>query len=492
MRENRLNLSKSLFIRGLQCHRSLYLDRYRPELKDAVPEGQQRVFDGGSAVGLVARDLFPGGLEVPYEGLTPRGQLEMTAAAIEGGIATIYEAAIEYDGVFMKADILHKGRRGWDLFEVKATTGVKEVHLNDVALQYYVLNGAGIDVATANVVHLNNQYVRKGALEVDRLFVSGNVTKAVKSRQALVASEIARMREMLSGDDPAIDIGKYCEDPYPCDFQGHCWQHIPEDSVFDLRQRGARPFDLYGQGIILLKDVPVEMVSGSQLMQLEAFLGKKEYINHSEVKGFLDSLWYPLYFLDFETFAVAVPPFDEVRPYQQIPFQYSLHYIEQEGASLGHHEFLAEPNTDPRPELADRLLREIPRDACVIAYNAAFEMARLSELAEFLPEHSGGLQTIIGNMRDLMIPFRQGSVYHWQMKGSHSQKAVLPALAPDLVYEGMEVTDGGMAMDAYARLYACNDTAEISKIRNALLEYCKLDTLGMVRIVERLREIVWH
>jgi hypothetical protein len=332
--------------------------------------------------------------------------------------------------------------------------------------------------------------VRNGAIEIDKLFVSEEITEAVRNRQAIVPSEITRMREMLSGDTPAIDIGKYCDDPYPCDFRGHCWQHIPEESVFDLKQRGARPFDLYDRGIVLLKDVPVEMVSGKQLTQLQAFLGRTEYVNSAEVKEFLDTLWYPLYFLDFETYATPIPAYDGLKPYQQVPFQYSLHHIEREGADLGHHEFLAEPNVDPRPDLADKLLGEIPQGACVIAYNAAFEIGRLQELAEFLPKCSMGLRTIIGNMRDLMVPFRQGSIYHWRMKGSYSQKAVLPVLVPDLSYEGMEVAHGGMAMDAYAGMCRCNDPAEIAKIRAGLLEYCKLDTLGMVRIVERLTRSV--
>jgi hypothetical protein len=487
MRENRLGLSKSSFIKGIQCHKSLYLDRYHPELKDQISESQQRIFDNGKEVGRVARDLFPGGTEIVYEGFTHQEQIEKTGEEIRRGTTTIYEAAFEHDGVFMKADILHKGPRGWDLYEVKATTKVTDVHVDDVALQDYVLTGAGLDVSTANLVHLNNQYVRQGAIEVDGLFVSEEITEAVQDRQAFVVSEIARMREVLSGDTPPIDIGKYCGDPYPCDFHGHCWQHIPEESVFDLKQRGARPFELYGQGIVRLKDVPAEMVSGKQLVQLEAFLGQTEYVNSDEVKDFLDSLWYPLYFLDFETYATPIPAFDGLKPYQQVPFQYSLHYIEREGADLRHHEFLAEPNVDPRPELADRLLREIPKDACAIAYNAAFEIAKLRELAEFLPKCSMRLRTIIGNMRDLMAPFRQGSVYHWQMKGSYSQKAVLPALVPDLSYESMDVANGGMAMDAYANMCRCNDPAEIDRIRAALLEYCKLDTLGMVRILERLR-----
>ena len=481
-------MSKSLFIRGLQCHKSLYLNRYHPELKDPISEGQQRVFDSGSEVGLLARDLFPGGTEIVYKGFTPQKQLEKTETEIRKGTATIYEAAFEHNGVFMKTDILHKGKKGWELYEVKATTEAKDVHISDVALQYYVLTGAGIDVSSVNLIHLNNQYVRNGAIEVDKLFVSENITEAVRDQQAIVVSEIARMREMLSGDTPpAIDIDKYCEDPYLCDFMGHCWQHIPEDSVFDLKQRGARPFDLYNQGIILMKDIPLDLVSGSQLMQLEAFLDRKELIDHDQVRAFLDSLWYPMYFLDFETYTTPIPAFDGLKPYQQVPFQYSLHYIERESADPGHHEFLAEPNVDPRPDLVDKLLREIPENACVIAYNATFEIGRLRELAEFLSKRSVAIRTIIGNMRDLMIPFRQGSIYHWRMKGSYSQKVVLPVLVPDLSYEGMEVANGGMAMDAYARMCRWNDPAEIARIRTALLEYCKLDTLGMVRILEKLQ-----
>lgn len=486
----RLNLSKSLFIKGLQCYKSLYLDRYHPELKGVVSEAQQRIFDTGSDVGLLAQGLFPGGVEIVCEGFTPAEQIAMTATEIEKGTATIYEAAFEYNGVFMKADILHKGKRGWELYEVKATTEVKDVHVNDVALQYYVLTGAGINVAKAYLVHLNNQYVRNGTIEVNKLFISEDITEAAKDRQALMASKIARMREILSGDIPTIDIGKYCKDPYLCDFYDHCWQHIPEESVFRLKQRGARPFELYKQGLLHLKDVPLEMVSGSQLMQLEAFLGKKEFINAEEVRSFLETLWYPLYFLDFETFNLAVSPFNGMKPYQQLTFQYSLHHIEQEGGDLCHHEYLADPNVDPRPALANKLLEEIPENACIVAYNASFEMGRLRELAAFLPKFSMAIQARIDNIRDLMIPFRKNHIYHWQMMGSYSQKAVLPVLVPDLSYKGMEVANGGMAMDAYANMCRCNNSGEVEGIRKALLEYCKLDTLGMVRILERLREMV--
>ena len=292
-----------------------------------------------------------------------------------------------------------------------------------------------------------------------------------------------------NGPVPAIDIGEQCDDPYECDFMGHCWQHIPEDSVFTLKRRGVNKFDLYRQGIVRLEQIPPDVLNDVQRMQVEFFLEKKETVNREAVREFLDSLWYPLYFLDFETFMSAVPPFDGTRPYQQIPYQYSIHFLVREGAELHHREFLAEPNVDPREELAGMLVAEIPDDACVLAYNASFETRILKGLAERLPQYAGTIESIVSNMRDLMAPFRRRDVYHWQMKGSHSQKAVLPALVPDLSYEGMEVADGEMAMNAYWAMCAAEDPSEVRRIRTSLLEYCKLDTLGMVRLLEKLRSL---
>jgi hypothetical protein len=197
----------------------------------------------------------------------------------------------------------------------------------------------------------------------------------------------------------------------------------------------------------------------------------------------------PLYFLDFETYMVAIPLYDGTSPYQQVPYQYSLHYLEHEGAKLGHHEFLAEPNVDPREEVARRLTEEIPANACVLAFNAAFEIARLNELARAFPRYRDKLENIISNTIDLAIPFKRRQLYHWEMEGSYSQKVVLPLMVPELTYDGMEVGDGMMAMDAYFAMCGAKDPEEIARTRSNLLEYCKLDTLGMVRILDRLREI---
>jgi hypothetical protein len=479
-------LSKSLFVRGVRCHKSLYLQKYRPELKDEVSAETEKRFAGGYEIGDLAQGLFPGGELVPYDGLSHEEQLEMTANLLAQDCQTIYEATFFYNGVFIKADIIHRGDGGWDVYEVKASTGVKDYHLDDAAVQYYVMTGAGLPISRVFVVHVNNQYVRQGEIEVDKLFYQEDITTIAKDKQAFIVEEIARQRAMLKGDEPEIDIGPYCNKDYPCDFIGHCWSQIPENSIFDLRGRMDSRFFLYEKDIVSMFDVPQEYLSTRQFVQVDAAKTKEVYYDHGAVKKFLDSLWCPMYFLDFETSMEAIPPYDGIRPYQQVPFQYSLHHLDQQGGDLRHDEFLAMPRTDPRKGLVEKLVSEIPDDACVLAYSSGFEIARLRDLAGWFPEYAAKIEKIIANTRDLAAPFRSYHIYRWEQQGSYSLKNVLPAMVPDFNYDHLDVQNGGMAMDAYAAMNQTDDPEEIAKIRQSLLEYCKLDTLAMVKIMERL------
>ncbi len=484
---NAAYLSKSLFVRGVRCHKSLYLHKYRPELKDEVSEDTERGFEIGYEIGDLAHELFPGGVIVPYDGLSHEEQIEMTTSLIANGCRTIYEATFFYNGVFIKADILHHGDNGWDVYEAKSSTDVKDYHYYDTAVQYYVITGTGLPVSRAFVVYVNNQYVRQGEIEVDKLFYKEDITTIAKEKQTFIVEEIKRQRAMLKGDEPAINIGPQCEKFYPCDFIGHCWSHIPENSVFDIRGRFDARFDLYNNGIISMYDVPQKHLSEKQIIQVDAARTHGVHCDHNAIKEFVDSLWYPLYFLDFETFMQAIPPYDGTWPYQKIPFQYSLHYLEHKGDDLKHCEFLAMPRTDPRKVLIEKLLKEIPDNACVVVYHQGFEIVILQELALSFPEHAEKIEKIIQNIRDLIVPFRRYDIYHWEQCGSYSLKAVLPAMVPELTYEHLDVSDGGMAMDAYAAMNQSDDPDEIAKIRQSLLDYCKLDTLAMVKILERLQ-----
>lgn len=285
------SLSKSRYMRGLQCHKSLWLSTYMPELAEASEE-ISRAFQQGYNVGELARDLFPGGVLVPYEGLTHNEQLEKTAQALSTA-KVIYEAAFVCDGVFVKADILRKVRGGWELYEVKGSSKLKDVHLDDAAVQYHVITGLGIKISKIFVTHFNSSYKRKGALTLENLFTSHDVTEEVLTRQGGVKKEIAHQKRMLKGKVPDIDIGHWCSYPYECDFAEHCWKHIPEESVFDLAGKGVDRFELYGQGIITFKDIPLNLLKGNQLQQVEATLGKKTIVNKKKLHEFLDQLWYP-------------------------------------------------------------------------------------------------------------------------------------------------------------------------------------------------------
>lgn len=482
-------LSKSLYTRGLQCHKSLYLDRHRPELRAAPSPELAALWKSGHDVGDFARMLFPGGGIVPFDGLTKDEQLSKTREEIDRGTKAIYEATFSCDDVFVKADIIVRNRGFWDLYEVKSSTSVKEHYWDDVAIQYYVLSGCGLPIHKAYLVHINNSYVREGDIVPEELFVLQDITGMVKEKQSSIPETLAEMRAMLRGKMPKIDIGPHCEDPYECDFMDFCWQHIPEDSVFSLRGRGIDPWELYRQGVIKLQDIPLDSLNLMQRMQVEYHLDRKSHADPAKIREFLEKIRYPACFLDFETFASAIPLFDGTRPYQQVPFQYSLHRIDAEGKELLHFEYLAPPGVDPRSEIAERLVNEIPEGSCVIAYNMAFEKRVLRELGEFLPRLRKRLNAITVGMIDLMEPFKRRDIYHWRMNGSYSLKSVLPVLVPGMTYEGLEISDGAMASEAYFAMETIADSVGLSRLRAALLEYCKQDTLGLVRLVEKLRSM---
>lgn len=484
-----VGLSKTSLLKGIQCPKALYLSKNPPAFEIPDDPDLEAKFELGREVGVLAQQLFPGGTEVPFAGSSVTEQIAKTRELIESGAEVIYEASFAFDGIFIKADILVKRGGAWEIHEVKMGTKVKDPNYDDAAIQHYVVSNSGLTVSKVFLVHINNQYVRQGEIDVKRLFAGEDVTELALAHQAALPGIIVNLREALRGDEPAIDIGPYCSAPYECEFIPYCWQHIPEDSVFSLRGRGINKFEYYYQGIIRLEDLPLDKLNEAQRFQAVATINKKDTIEPSEVKDFLDSLWYPLCHLDFETFDTPIPPFDGTRPYQKIPFQYSLHIQKSEGAEPVHYEYLVEPGKDPRRELAEKLLAEIPEGGCVLTYNQAFEKGVLKNLAEAFPDLAGGINVQIENIRDLMSPFKKRDIYRWQMRGSYSIKEVLPALVPELSYEGMSVSDGMMAMRVYHEMCKSDDYAKVTELRQGLLEYCRLDTLAMVKILGEITGI---
>ncbi|MCK4974643.1 MAG: DUF2779 domain-containing protein, partial [Sulfurimonas sp.] len=297
-------------------------------------------------------------------------------------------------------------------------------------------------------------------------------------------------------NEPDIDIGKHCKNPYECDAKDYCWRvqrGIPEYSVFNIFNLGSKKqVELYEQGIVDIKDIPDGFpMTAKQSQAVSNYKSGITHIDKEAIEEFLSTLTYPIYHLDFETFQQAVPEFKGISPFMQIPFQYSLH-VEHKDGTLEHREFLAKDSTDPREPLAQKLCEDIPRDVTVLAYNMGFEKGVIKKLASNYPKLGEHLLHVSENIKDLMTPFGQKHYVTPSMNGSYSIKYVLPALVPEMqdAYKELDgVQNGGEAMNAFANMSKLGDD-EKQKMRNSLLEYCKLDTLAMVRVLGRLKEVV--
>ncbi len=487
-------LSKSSYIKGLQCEKHLYLYKYHYKEMDELSDMQKSIFKRGTNVGKLAQDLFPEG-SIAAEGDPPNYQkaIKKTNDLIKSGTKIIYEAAFLFNEVLSIADIVVIEKDGIKVYEVKSSTSISETYINDAALQYYVISNLGFKVKDFSIVYINNQYIRQGELDLQELFKTESVLETITPLQKSVKENVDRFKSvLLKKQMPDIDIGEHCHNPYTCGFFDYCRKHIPEDSIFDFSgMHLSKKYELYQDGIISLDDVPDDYpLNKNNKLQLDVYNSGKTVIDKEANKEFLSDLNYPLYFMDFETFQPAVPAFDNSKPYQQIPFQYSIHFKKDKNSTENHFEFLAEPGIDPRKKFIENLLKDIQGNGDVIVYNKTFEITRLNEIARDFPEYAGKIEELVLRIKDLMVPFQKKYYYAPEMKGSYSIKAVLPSLVPELSYEKLEINEGGLASIAYESLQTESDLMFIAEIKQQLLEYCKLDTWGMVKILEKLYQLV--
>ncbi len=487
-------LSKSTFLRGCQCTKSLFLYKNQPELRGEISDQQQAIFSQGTNVGELGHQLFPGGVDAslksPY---LYQKSVVYTKKLIDQRQEIIYEAAFQYDSVLAVIDILVKEKGKWKAYEVKSSTEVKDVNILDASLQYYVITQSGITLDDISIVHIDNRYIRQGPLEVNKLFTIQSVKAEVLEKQNFVKEKIDELKSVVSSKEiPATDIGPHCYDPYDCDFIEHCWSHIPEVSVFNLvRLNSNKKFELYQEGIVEFHQIPENYkLSDGQQMQVKHYLSKEIYTDKKSIQEFLSGITYPIYFMDFETFQPAVPLFDNSKPYQQIPFQYSLHLKSNRSQDLIHKDFLADANNkDPRIPFIESLIYSTAGTGTVMTYNKAFEVTRLKEISRDFPKYTQEINALIDRVDDLMTPFAQRMIYHPLFNGSYSIKSVLPALIPELSYDDLEISDGGTASASFLNLYSNTNKEEVEQTRTSLKAYCKLDTFAMVRLLEYMENI---
>jgi hypothetical protein len=488
-------LSKSSFIKGMQCKKALYLKNHYPELKDEVSDNQQAIFDNGHYIGVLAHSLFPTGinLKVFFDMDMPLA-VSVTSEYIANGSPILYEAAFIHQQVLSLIDILVRDDGRFFAYEVKSSTNISETYILDAAIQYWIMKNSGIDIADISIVFINNQYVRQGELDLNQLFRKESVLERVLDLQEMVSQKIEELKEVISGETiPDIEIGRHCHSPYSCDFLGHCWSHVPEYSIFNIsRLQPDKMFELHSKGILEFSQIPDDFnLNYSQRQQIDSEINQKTIIETDRIHEFLSGLNYPLYFMDFETFQSAVPLFDNSRPYQQILFQFSLHYLDSTESDLLHFEFLAnaEKDIDPRIKFIENLLNLTNSPGDIIVYNIGFERARLRELAINFPQYENDINELYPRIKDLMLPFQNRYYYKPEMKGSYSIKAVLPSICPELSYSDLEINEGSTASKAFSHLYYETDPEIIDKTRQNLSKYCKMDTYSMVKILQVLEGI---
>ena len=487
-------LSKSTFVRGLQCEKSLYLYKNHFNLKDTPSLSLKTIFEQGTSIGLLAQHLFPGGVDASTKSyININDSVKKTFDFINQGETTIYEATFIYNNVLAALDILVKKEDGWHAYEVKSSTRISSTYLNDAAIQYYTIINSGINLKDISIIYINKNYLMNENIDVSQLFNIESVYDKVLKLNDRIPKDVNRFKKVLmSSKAPNVDIGTHCSKPYECDFKGVCWNHIPDYSIFDIsRLSTKKKFDLYKKGIVKIDQVDINKtpLNSDQLIQVQSDLNNKTYIETKKIKKFIKDLKYPLFYLDFETISSAIPMYKNTKPYQQLVFQYSLHVQKSINSKIVHSDYLANQNEDPRSQFIERLINDCGNYGDIIVYNISFERGKLKNLIKNFPKYSFQLTSIINRLKDLMLPFKNKWYYSPKMKGSYSIKYVLPALVPDLSYDNLDIKDGGTASNIFLSMVNGTFNGNVKETRKQLLEYCYMDTFAMVKILEKLIQI---
>lgn len=485
-----VKLTKSRFLAGSQCPKRLYWQVHEPELAAEPDAATEAIIEQGREVGMLARQLFPGGVEVHGDNLDEaiRATRELVA---NPHVRAIFEGTFEHGGVLVRVDILHRRLDGrWRLIEVKSTTDVKDHHIADVAIQHHVVRRSGIDLASSCLAHVNRDYVYQGGgTDVHHFFKIRNLTRRVEKLQPKLPSMLrSQFRVIGMPEAPRIAAGSQCSRPVTCEFFDHCNPPLPDDHILRLpRIHASEVAKLAAIGIRSIHNIPENYPLTTRLRRACTSVQTGTPWYGRELKDALDTLKYPIYFADFETVSPAIPRFAGMRPYDHIPFQWSVHVQREPSAAPEHLEFLATDASDPRSAFISALCNALGERGNIIVYHQQFESQRLSEITSWLPKFSRLIEKIQRRLWDL-LPIIRNYVYHPAFGGSYSLKSVLPALVPEMSYEGMEVADGqaaGLAWESLLRREL--DQSERQRIKEALRAYCGQDTMAMVRLVEKLQ-----
>lgn len=487
-------LSKKTVLAGLQCHKRLWWELHEPgseELRETL--AMQHRLREGRAVGALARRYVPGGHLVDRSARSiPSLVAETRAALAQPDLPAIYEGAFVANGTLVFTDILERRGDAWTLTEVKSATSVSEQdHIPDLAVQASVLRACGIPVARYEIMHLNRECRFP---DIENLFVRADVTGQVESLLPRLELEIVQQHRIaVERAAPPAATGDHCAKPRECPFIARCWPALPEHHVstlYNIRKKTAAAYVAAGWHTIA--DLPDSVKLGAiAARQRRAVREGSIVIEHEQLLAALATLERPIAHLDFETIQPAIPRWPGCRPYDQIPVQLSCHIIDESGAER-HAEWLFDGDGDPRPRAARAIIEACAGARVVTAYFSSFEKSCIRQVADACPEYAAALRSIADGIVDL-LPIVREHVYHPAFGGTFSLKSVLPALIPELSYEGLSIAEGETAQVQLTRLILEPEQMgvdERGEVREALLRYCELDTRAMVALEARLRTLV--
>jgi hypothetical protein len=485
-------LSKSKYINGLKCFKLLWYEYNRKEEIPDFDTTTKAIMEQGHLIGGFAQKLFPEGILIERDCI-PEKHSEKSLEAIQLR-RPLFEAGFIFNQLYALADILIPiSDSRWDLIEVKSSTSVKDVHYDDISFQKYVYEGAGLKIRKCYIIYVNNQYIRQGDIEPEKLLTRKDVTALVNSFLPIIPLKASEMLEVAEEENfPNIQIGQHCNQPYACPMKNICENFLPkEGNILSLYYNKNLAYDLLSKDILRVSDIPdTNILNPKQKIQYNTYKTGQPYINKNRIREFLSTLKYPLYFLDFETINPGVPAYDNSQPYKAIPFQYSLHILKNKNSSPEHYSYLAPGDIDPRAEILKQLKELLGSFGSIVAYNSSFEKRAIQGATLAYPEYQEWFAEIEPRIVDLMVPFREFSYHHPDQEGSYSLKKILPILT-GLNYKNMEISDGGIANVEYTRITFGKDVPEEEKksIRTSLEKYCSLDTRGMIDILFELQKL---
>ncbi|MEJ7839845.1 MAG: DUF2779 domain-containing protein [Thermomicrobiales bacterium] len=495
-------LTKTEFIRYLTCPAWAWVVRHQPERVPATNAITQRAFDRGNQVEALAIQQFPDGEQIDARRTDIAAR--MTDEAVRRGATTLFQAAASTSfGLVARADILQRSGDGWNLYEVKSSASsrsdprkIQKRYLEDIAFQVHAFTDSGFTIRSASIMHLDGTYRRNGDLDHNLLFQTTPLTSEVRGVYETLGRTIETAFAVLADVDHEPECTCHLRaKANRCELFGLFHPEFPPvNSVLDLRLSKDKLQRVLERGVTSLLDWPSDIaLTDKQRETVEFRRAGSPKVDPAKLKAILETYRYPLYFYDYETFAPAVPQFGGSGPYEAIPFQYSLHIVHEDGR-MEHRQFLwTERDSDPVPVLADQIVRDIGPTGTLVAWNAGYEKGCNTRMGERFPEYRHAFAELNARTVDLGDIVKHEAWVHPDFRGSWSLKNVLPVAAPDLNYKLLEIGEGGLASERWMQAVTDDkssmDDSEREAIFSALRTYCHLDTLAMVRVWQKSREL---